>query len=49
MLQELKTLIAAKLDVTEFLDIIGYEMDDLVEVLEEQIEEHQAQLMAACK
>jgi len=49
MLQELKILIPAKLDVTEFLDIIGYELADLVEVLEEEIEEHQAQLSAACK
>lgn len=49
MLQELKSLIAAKLDVVEFLDIIGYEMDDLVEVLESEIEEYEEQLMAACK
>jgi len=49
MLQELKSLIAAKLDVVEFLDIIGYEMDDLVEVLENEIEEYEEQLMAACK
>ena len=49
MLQELKILIPAKLDVTEFLDIIGYELSDLVEVLGDEIEEHQEQLMAACK
>ena len=49
MVDELKTLIVHNLDVMEFLDIIGYEMDDLVEVLESEIEEYEEQLMAACK
>lgn len=48
-LEELKARIVAVLDVTEFLDIIGYELADLVEVLEEQIEENHAQLDRACR
>lgn len=36
-LEELKLLVASKLDVTEFLDIIGYTMYDLVEVLDPDV------------
>jgi hypothetical protein len=46
--EELKFLIAAKLDVTDFLDIIGYGLADLLDVLEDEIEEYKAQLVAAC-
>lgn len=48
MNDELKDLIAHKLDVLEFLDIIGYDITDLVEKLGEEIEEYREELMAAC-
>lgn len=48
MNDELKILIPAKLDVMEFLDIIGYDLADLVEVLGDEIEEHRQELLAAC-
>ena len=47
-LNELKLLIAARLDVTDFLDIIGYELADLLEVLGDELEEHYQELLAAC-
>lgn len=46
--QDIKFLIASRLDVTEFLDILGWTLFDLVEVLDEQIEEHMDALMEAC-
>lgn len=36
-INELKMLIASKLDVEEFLDILGYTMFDLVEALEDEV------------
>lgn len=39
-IDDLKILIASKLDVTDFLDLIGYDLMDLVEHMEEQIEEN---------
>lgn len=47
-IDDLKVLIASKLDVTDFLDIIGYDLMDLVEHMEEQIEEHWQELVDAC-
>lgn len=47
--EELKALIVHNLDVMEFLDILGLELSDLVELLEEQIEESASQLQRACK
>ena len=47
-LDELKTLIIHKLDVDEFLDIIGYELSDLVDVLTDEITENYATLLSAC-
>lgn len=47
--EELKALIVHNLDVMEFLDILGLELSDLVELLEEQIEESATQLQRACK
>jgi len=47
--EELKILIPAKLDVIEFLDIIGYDLADLVEILGDEIEEHQVELLSACQ
>jgi hypothetical protein len=36
--QELKDLIAAKLTVDEIMDILGWEMSDLVEALSDDID-----------
>ena len=47
--EELKELITAKLDVTEFLDILGYDLYDIIDKFEEEIEEHQQELISACK
>lgn len=47
-IDDLKLLIASKLDVMEFLDIIGYDMYSLVEALEEQIRENEQELLRAC-
>ena len=47
--EELKAFIVHNLDVMEFLDILGLELSDLVELLEEQIEESATQLQRACK
>lgn len=49
MNDDLKTLIVAKLDVYDFLDIIGFELDDLVEELEEYVEEYREELLRACR
>jgi hypothetical protein len=46
--EELQTLVANKLDVMEFLDIIGYTMYDLVEVLRAELDENFEELLAAC-
>lgn len=46
---ELKYRIAACLDVVDFLDIIGIGIEELVEFLEEEIEEHQEELERACR
>lgn len=46
---DLKDLIATRLDVVEFLDIIGFDMFDLVEALEEVIDEYSEELYAACE
>lgn len=46
-IEELKTLIIHKLDVLEFLDILGMDLSDLVEVLEEQIVEQKEEFQRA--
>jgi hypothetical protein len=48
-IQELKARIVAGLDVVDFLDLIGFTLADLVEVLEEEIEENYTQLDRACR
>lgn len=48
MLAELTDLIAAKLDVTEFLDIIGYELPDILHKFEEEINANSTELILAC-
>ncbi len=47
-IDELKALIVAKLDVMEFLDILGMDVSDLVEILEEEIEENYSAFRRAC-
>jgi len=48
MVDELKDLIVAKLDVTEFLDILGYELSDIIDKFEEELENNQQELISAC-
>jgi hypothetical protein len=50
-LEELKALIVANLDVVEFLDLIGLELVDLVNLpeVEEQIEENYSRLVRAVR
>lgn len=49
MNDELKDLIAAKLDVTEFLDILGLELVDILDKFEEEIAYNQTYLFDACR
>lgn len=49
MNEELKELIAVKLDVVEFLDILGLELVDIVDKFEDEIEEAKEELMAALR
>jgi len=48
-LDDLKQLIIHKLDVDEFLDILGYDIFDLVERLSDELEENYEDLLSACK
>lgn len=45
--QDLKFLIASRLDVTEILDILDWTTFDLVEILDEQIEERFTEFLQA--
>jgi cell division septum initiation protein DivIVA len=47
-IEELKALIVHKMDVLEFLDMIEMDFSELVDLLEEQIEEHESRLHRAC-
>ena len=47
-IEELKALIVHKMDVLEFLDLIEMDFSELVEILEEQCEEHYTRLHRAC-
>lgn len=47
-IQDLKDLIASRLDVQEFLDLLGWDMFDLVDSLEEVINENFEVLLNAC-
>jgi hypothetical protein len=48
--QDIKFLIASRLDVSEFLDIIGWTLFDLVEVLDDVVfDENYDALMDACE
>ena len=46
-IEELKSLIIHNLDVTDLLDILGMDIGDLVEKLEEEIEENASILRKA--
>jgi hypothetical protein len=48
-IDDLKALIASKLDVEEFLDILGWTMFDLVEALEPAIQDNYQELVRACE
>lgn len=50
-LEELKALIVANLDIIEFLDLLGLELVDLVNIpeVEESIEENHQRLHRACR
>jgi hypothetical protein len=48
-LNELKQRIIHSLDVIEFLDILGLELADLMDPLEELIEDNYARLDRACR
>jgi hypothetical protein len=50
-IEELKARIVAVLDVTDFLDLIGYDLADLVNIpeIEEQIEEAYTRIDRACR
>lgn len=48
-IKDVKVLIASRLDVTEFLDILGMTMFDLVEYLPDELfEDYFDDLMDAC-
>ena len=49
MNEELKHLVAAKLDVTEFLDILGLELVDIIDKFEDELEEFKQELYVACR
>ena len=47
-IDDLKQLIIHKLDVDEFLDILGYDISDLVERLSEEVEDNYGELFNTC-
>jgi hypothetical protein len=49
MNEELKELIKAKLDVTQFLDLLGWDLSDLVEALSEEIDTNADIFTEACR
>lgn len=46
---ELKELIAAKLSVEQIMDILGWEMADLVEALSDEIDRYSEEFEDACQ
>lgn len=48
-IEEIKTLIIHKLDVTEFLDLLGLELADILDKFEDEIEENYTSLIKACR
>jgi hypothetical protein len=49
MNKELKELITAKLDVSQFLDLLGWELSDLVEALSEEVHANRELFTEACR
>lgn len=49
MNDDLKDLIAHKLDVLEFLDILGMDMCDIIDKFNDEIEEYKQELRQACQ
>lgn len=47
-LEELLSLIASKLDVTDIVDILDLEIEDFVELLRDNIEEKYDEFKEAC-
>jgi hypothetical protein len=48
MNDDLKDAIGAKLDVLEFLDILGLELVDILDKFDEEIQENKEELKRAC-
>jgi hypothetical protein len=48
VVDELKDLIVHNLDVTEFLDILGYDLADIIDKFEDECEEYRQELYKAC-
>lgn len=48
MNDDLKDDIAAKLDVIEFMDILGLELVDILDKFDDEIEENKEELKRAC-
>lgn len=46
--EDLKELVAVKLDILELMDILDLSMWELVEALDEEIGEHFEELVKAC-
>lgn len=48
-MDELKLLIAHNLDVLELLDLLDISFPELIDILEEQIEDHKEECLRACR
>jgi hypothetical protein len=48
-LDELKQRIIHTLDVVEFLDILGLEFADIIDLFDEHLEENYEELIRACR
>lgn len=48
-IEELKLLITHNLDVLDFLDILEISFPELVDILQEQCEEHYSKLLRSCR
>lgn len=48
-IEGLKVRIVSALDVMEFLDILGYELADILDKFDEELEENYTQFDRACR
>ena len=48
-IEELKELVAKRLTLDELLDVLGMDMQDVVDLLEEAIYKNQEEVEEACK